>query len=167
MTQPAMLEQWSEVRSRSVSRSAHTKPASMLHCPCRIRRMWRVRISSFSLSMTCSRGSTRAARAAAFCLVPVAITGGIHLDGYADTSDALSSYGDREKKLEILKDNKEAFITIQEGKFHQVKRMFAAVGKEVQYLKRISMGPIVLDDSLHVGECRRLTEEEINLLKNV
>ena len=44
------------------------------------------------------------ARAAAFCLVPVAITGGIHLDGYADTSDALSSYGDREKKLEILKD---------------------------------------------------------------
>lgn len=45
------------------------------------------------------------ARAAAFCLVPVAVTGGIHLDGYADTSDALSSYGDREKKLEILKDS--------------------------------------------------------------
>ena len=44
-------------------------------------------------------------RAAAFCLVPVAVTGGIHLDGYADTSDALSSYGDREKKLEILKDS--------------------------------------------------------------
>ena len=39
------------------------------------------------------------ARAAAFCLVPVAVTGGIHLDGYADTSDALSSYGDREKSL--------------------------------------------------------------------
>ena len=45
------------------------------------------------------------ARAAAFCLVPVAVTGGIHLDGYADTSDALSSYGAREKKLEILKDS--------------------------------------------------------------
>lgn len=43
-------------------------------------------------------------RVAAFCLVPVLVTGGIHLDGYADTSDALSSYGDREKKLEILKD---------------------------------------------------------------
>ena len=39
-----------------------------------------------------------------FCLLPVLVTGGIHLDGYADTSDALSSYGDREKKLEILKD---------------------------------------------------------------
>ena len=43
-------------------------------------------------------------RAAGFCLIPVAVTGGIHLDGYADTSDALSSYGDREKKLDILKD---------------------------------------------------------------
>ena len=44
------------------------------------------------------------ARAAGFCLVPVWVTGGIHLDGYADTCDALSSYGDREKKLAILKD---------------------------------------------------------------
>lgn len=44
------------------------------------------------------------AKAAGFCLVPVWGTGGIHLDGYADTCDALSSYGDREKKLEILKD---------------------------------------------------------------
>ena len=44
------------------------------------------------------------AKAAGFALVPVWITGGIHLDGYADTCDALSSYGDREKKLEILKD---------------------------------------------------------------
>ena len=43
-------------------------------------------------------------RAGGFCLVPVWVTGGIHLDGYADTCDALSSYGDREKKLEILKD---------------------------------------------------------------
>ena len=44
-------------------------------------------------------------RAGGFCLIPVLVTGGIHLDGYADTSDALSSYGDREKKLEILKDS--------------------------------------------------------------
>lgn len=45
-----------------------------------------------------------AARAAGFCLIPVWVTGGIHLDGYADTCDALSSYGDTAKKLEILKD---------------------------------------------------------------
>ena len=44
------------------------------------------------------------AKAAGFALVPVWVTGGIHLDGYADTCDALSSYGDRTKKLEILKD---------------------------------------------------------------
>ena len=48
--------------------------------------------------------AARPARAAGFCLVPVWVTGGIHLDGYADTCDALASYGDREKKLEILKD---------------------------------------------------------------
>lgn len=45
------------------------------------------------------------AHAMGYCLIPVAVTGGIHLDGYADTSDALSSYGDKEKKLEILKDS--------------------------------------------------------------
>ena len=61
-----MLEQWSEVRSRSVSRSHHTKPVSMLHCPCRIRRMCRVRICSFSASMTCSSGSTCPAAAVSF-----------------------------------------------------------------------------------------------------
>ena len=44
------------------------------------------------------------ARAAVFCLMPVWVTGGIHLDGYADTCDAISSYGDTAKKLEILKD---------------------------------------------------------------
>lgn len=44
-------------------------------------------------------------RGVGLCLLPVLLTGGIHLDGYADTSDALSSYGDREKKLEILKDS--------------------------------------------------------------
>ena len=48
--------------------------------------------------------SAGARKSAGFCLIPVWVTGGIHLDGYADTCDALSSYGDREKKLEILKD---------------------------------------------------------------
>ena len=57
-------------------------------------------------------------------------------------------------------------LTITEGKFHQVKRMFEAVGKRVTYLKRISMGPLVLSDDLKAGEYRKLTIEEINLLIN-
>ena len=55
-------------------------------------------------------------------------------------------------------------LTIQEGKFHQVKRMFEAVGKEVIYLKRESMGTLVLDETLKPGEYRKLTEEELKSL---
>ena len=71
-------------------------------------------------------------------------------------------------KLTILKSKpiSEIELTITEGKFHQVKRMFEAVGKRVTYLKRISMGPLVLSDDLKAGECRKLTIEEINLLIN-
>lgn len=56
-------------------------------------------------------------------------------------------------------------VTIQEGKFHQVKRMFHAVGKEVLYLKRVRMNELKLDESLPLGEYRRLTEEELELLQ--
>lgn len=56
-------------------------------------------------------------------------------------------------------------LTIMEGKFHQVKRMFAAVGKTVLYLKRVAMGPIQLDESLREGEYRELTEIELDLLR--
>lgn len=59
----------------------------------------------------------------------------------------------------------EAEITIREGKFHQVKRMFAAVGAEVVYLKRLSMGPLSLDPGLAPGEYRRLTPEEMAALE--
>ena len=59
----------------------------------------------------------------------------------------------------------EAYVTIQEGKFHQVKRMFADVGKHVTYLKRVSFGPLLLDESLELGEMRELTSEELALLK--
>ena len=52
-------------------------------------------------------------------------------------------------------------LTITEGKFHQVKRMLKAVNNEVTYLKRISMGELVLDPSLEKGQFLRLTEEEI------
>ena len=55
-----------------------------------------------------------------------------------------------------------ARITIQEGRFHQIKRMFHAVGCEVIYLKRLSMGSLALDPALEEGCYRRLTPEEIN-----
>ena len=71
-------------------------------------------------------------------------------------------------KLEIIKSNtiSECRVTIKEGKFHQVKRMFEAVDKRVIYLKRLSMGPIQLDEELDLGEFRELTEEELHLLKD-
>ncbi|MBH1941440.1 rRNA pseudouridine synthase [Mobilitalea sibirica] len=71
-------------------------------------------------------------------------------------------------KLNILKSDfvSEVELTIQEGKFHQVKRMFEAVGKEVIYLKRMSMGGISLDPKLAPGEYRLLTEKEIEHLKS-
>ena len=56
-------------------------------------------------------------------------------------------------------------ITIREGKFHQIKRMFHAVGSEVVYLKRLSMGSLILDESLKPGQYRPLTKEEILNLK--
>ena len=61
-------------------------------------------------------------------------------------------------KLEIM-DNKKAYLTIHEGKFHQVKRMFAKIGCNVTYLKRISFGPLQLGD-LEIGQYRKLTKEE-------
>jgi 16S rRNA pseudouridine516 synthase len=73
-------------------------------------------------------------------------------------------------KLEILsadENGSEVYVTVQEGKFHQVKRMFKSVGKEVVYLKRVSFGPIKLDEGLPEGEYRELTEEEIEILKAI
>ena len=57
-------------------------------------------------------------------------------------------------------------ITIKEGKYHQIKRMFNAVDSEVLYLKRLSMGSIVLDKTLKTGEYRALTDAEISALKD-
>ena len=58
----------------------------------------------------------------------------------------------------------EGVISITEGKFHQIKRMLAAVGSGIEYLERIKFGPLVLDDNLERGEWRRLTEEELKEL---
>lgn len=62
-------------------------------------------------------------------------------------------------------DISEIELIIQEGKFHQVKRMFIAVGMTVIYLKRIQMGGLPLDESLKPGAYRKLTLEEINFVK--
>lgn len=59
----------------------------------------------------------------------------------------------------------EVMFTIQEGRYHQIKRMFATLGKPVVYLKRIRMGSLVLDESLQPGEYRALIKEEIDQLK--
>ncbi len=59
-----------------------------------------------------------------------------------------------------------AAVTLQEGKFHQVKRMFAATGNEVLYLKRMAMGGVCLDETLAPGEYRPLTEEELKTLRD-
>lgn len=58
------------------------------------------------------------------------------------------------------------FITISEGKFHQVKRMFKFVENEVLYLKRVKMGKLLLPEDLKLGEYRELSEEEMNLILN-
>ena len=66
-------------------------------------------------------------------------------------------------ELKILSsgEDSEVEVTIREGKFHQIKRMFQAVGKEVTYLKRLSMGSLRLDPELGLGQSRMLTDEEL------
>lgn len=68
--------------------------------------------------------------------------------------------------LRILRSAEESEIelTIREGKFHQVKRMFQAVGKEVVYLKRLRMGTLLLDETLNPGEYRKLSQKELEEL---
>lgn len=69
---------------------------------------------------------------------------------------------------QVDEENEESTIrlVLYEGKYHQVKLMVHAVGKEVTHLKRIRMGALYLDDQLEAGDYRELTEEEIKLLEN-
>lgn len=82
----------------------------------------------------------------------------------------LKDFTTKDAKVEIIENSEEAnkikvYITISEGKFHQVKRMFKAVGNEVKYLKRVKMGTLSLDENLKLGEYRELTEDELTKLK--
>ncbi|AQR93191.1 pseudouridine synthase [Clostridium saccharoperbutylacetonicum] len=74
-----------------------------------------------------------------------------------------------EAKLEILSNDdngSDIRVTIQEGKYHQVKRMFEAVDKKVVYLKREEFGGLLLDPTLEEGEYRELTDDELSLLRS-
>ena len=77
----------------------------------------------------------------------------------------------KKAKIEIINKDEDievnsVFITISEGKFHQVKRMFKFVENEVLYLKRVKMGKLLLPEDLKLGEYRELSEEEMNLILN-
>ena len=72
--------------------------------------------------------------------------------------------------LELLEGDEaggQARLTIREGKFHQVKRMMEAVGCRVVYLKRLSMGSLVLDENLKPGQYRPLTKQELEDLRQI
>ena len=69
--------------------------------------------------------------------------------------------------LEPLGRGNECRLTLREGKYHQVKRMLAACGKPVTYLKRLSMGPLRLDEALAPGAFRPLTDGEIHTLLDI
>jgi len=90
-----------------------------------------------------------------------------HVRRFAEGITLDDGYVTLPAKLEILSAAavSEVNVTITEGKFHQVKRMFAALGLKVVYLKRIRMGPLVLDETLVPGAYRELTDAELAALK--
>ncbi len=69
-------------------------------------------------------------------------------------------------KIELDEGGVSGIITLTEGKYHQIKRMLAALGNKITYLERITFGPLSLDGTLGRGEWRYLTDEEIEKLKN-
>lgn len=93
------------------------------------------------------------------------------VEGRLDASDAgrvakgirLSDFTALPARLEILSagdEESEALLTLSEGKFHQVRRMFGALGHEVRWLKRLRFGSLALDEALKPGEYRELSPEE-------
>lgn len=87
------------------------------------------------------------------------------LEAGVEIDDADGSFTALPAKIERAASENEVYITIYEGKYHQVKRMFAKFGLTVIYLKRISMGSLSLDETLAPGESRLLTKEELERLK--
>ncbi len=86
---------------------------------------------------------------------PEAFASGMEIDGGERCLPA---------SIELLEDRRKVMITLHEGKYHQVKRMIAALGNKVIYLKRTAVGGIPLDPALKPGECREILHKEIENL---
>ncbi len=86
------------------------------------------------------------------------------LEAGVDIGDAKPTLPAKVRDVSGFEKRPAIHLTIQEGRFHQVKRMLAAVENEALYLKRLSMGGLWLDDALAPGAYRKLTEQEIGLL---
>ena len=85
---------------------------------------------------------------------------GIHIarEDNEDEADCLPA------EIQFTEKNDEVFLTIVEGKYHQVKRMFKALGNCVEFLKRVSINGLFLDENLLPGQYRRMTDGEVSLL---
>lgn len=101
-----------------------------------------------------------------------------HIDGYVTDDDVKrfsegiilnDGYRTKPAQLHIIEQGPQSKVelAITEGKYHQVKRMFASVNKYVTYLKRIQIGDIKLDQNLKLGEIRRLNDKEMNFIRAV
>lgn len=95
-----------------------------------------------------------------------------HKEQFAKGLNINDEYTTKPAKLEILATNtntqtSEIYVTITEGKYHQIKRMFKTIGMEVTYLQRKTMGNLELDPNLKLGQYRQLTENELNKIKKI
>lgn len=92
-----------------------------------------------------------------------------HIEVFSNGINLDDGYFTKPSELEIIYSGpiSKVHLTIYEGKYHQVKRMFGSLGMRIIYLKRIKMGTLVLDNNLLEGEYRELTKAEINILKNL
>lgn len=88
-----------------------------------------------------------------------AFAAGLHID------DADGEFTARPARLMLTQRDDEAYVRVTEGKYHQVKRMFGARGRQVLYLRREKIGALTLDTALEPGQWREMTDEEVALLE--
>ena len=88
------------------------------------------------------------------------------VEAFAEGMD-LGDFTAKPASLKIIEPGDRAEVTIAEGKFHQVKRMFADIGKKVLHLKRVEFAGLTLDNSLEEGQWRELSGEELAFLYNI